>query len=222
MLLAKLKIFEFNGPRTRDVVFKDSCLNHLTIQHSLLASHYLDKSKTHIIFSLLCIPIINFYMPRWFKLITISPFQKIVLKLNSQMTQNDSRFKRENINRHNEHMYCKSSILIFSTILELFNNFKNVSPDGKTTVVKRILYVEHFLRWEQVSIMSSGLQGRMKDVDRKWLCCRIEIEWIPTNRFDQFKYSLKICLIFAIFGYFWTESEWRYKPQREWWSCNFE
>ena len=217
-----MKIFEFNEPRTRDVVFKDCCLNHLTTKHSHLASYYLDKSQTHQIYSLLSVSIINFHMPRWFQLITSSPFQKIDLKQNSKVTQNDSCFKRENINRHNEYMYYESSILIFSTILELFNNFKNVSPDGKTTVVKRILYVEHFLRWEQVSIMSSGLQGRMKDVNRKWLCCRIEVEWIPTARFDQFKYSLKICLIFAIFGYFWTESEWRYKPQREWWSCNFE
>ena len=29
---------------------------------------------------------------------------------------------------------------------------------------------------------------------------------------DKFKYSFKIFLIFAIFGYFWTESEWRYNP----------
>ena len=60
MLLAKLKIYEFNGPRTRDVIFKDSCLNHLTIQHSPLASHYLDKSQTHRIFSLLRVSIVNF------------------------------------------------------------------------------------------------------------------------------------------------------------------
>ena len=45
------------------------------------------------------------------------------------------------------------------TILELFNNLKNVSPDGKTTVVIRILYVEHFLRWEQVSNWLSCHQG---------------------------------------------------------------